>query len=296
MGVIGKAGGFRLKNEAIKVSIISIVINLILTALKLILGLIGNSVSLISDAVHSASDVLTTFIVIIGIKMSSKDADDDHPYGHEKIESIAELLLAISLLMIGMGIGVSGVKSVINIKNSVMPSGYTLIASIVSIITKETMFWYTIRVANKTQSASLKADAWHHRSDAISSVASFIGIGLSRIGFIYGDAIAGILISILIIKISIDIFIGGTDGLIDHRCSNSIEKNIKDTVIKISGVGRLDDLKTRMFGNKLYVDIEIAVDGNMTLYNAHKIAELVHNTIEKEIDNCKHCMVHVNPL
>lgn len=280
---------------AIKVSIISIAVNIVLSGIKLLAGLLGNSQALISDAIHSASDVFTTLIVIIGVKISSKEADDEHPYGHERMESLAELILAASLILVGIGVGISGLKTLINPLNNEIPSQYTLIIAAISIIFKEALFWYTIKAAKNINSSSLKADAWHHRSDALSSIGSFIGIELTRVGFIHGDAIASIIICIFILKVGIEILLSGVNKLVDHSCDIDTVNNIRNIAEYIDGVKHIDNVKTRMFGDKIYVDMEISVDGNLRLIEAHEIAEHVHDSIENKIGRCKHCMVHVNP-
>ena len=280
----------------VRVSIISIVINVILSVVKLLAGLIGKSQALISDAVHSASDVLSTIAVIIGAKMASKAPDSEHPYGHERMESITEIFLALSLLLVGISIGVHGVKSLFSIETLVIPNRLTLIAAVISIILKEAMFWYTIHIAKQVNSDILKADAWHHRSDAISSIGSFIGILLARQGVVWADAGASIIICLFILKVSIDILKGGIDKVVDHSCGPEMDTRIQEIVENTYTNTRVDNLKTRMFGDKLYIDMEISVDGKMTLFDAHNIAEKLHDKIEANIINCKHCMIHVNPM
>ena len=157
---------------AIKVSIISIILNCLLTLIKFISGVISKSSAMISDSVHSLSDVLSTFVVIIGVKISNKKADSDHPYGHERVECVSAIILSGMLFVVGALIGINGIKNVTNSSNLVMPGVLALIASIISIISKEAMYQYTIRVSKKINSAALKADAWHHRSDALSSIGS----------------------------------------------------------------------------------------------------------------------------
>ena len=183
---------------AIKVSVISIILNCLLTLIKFISGVISKSSAMISDSVHSLSDVLSTFVVIIGVKISNKKADSDHPYGHERIECVSAIILSGMLFIIGALIGINDVT---NSSNLVMQGVLALIASIISIISKEAMYQYTIRVSKKINSAALKADAWHHRSDALSSIGSFIGILGSRLGFKIFDPLASVIISLCIIKV-----------------------------------------------------------------------------------------------
>lgn len=280
---------------AIKVSVISIILNCLLTLIKFISGVISKSSAMISDSVHSLSDVLSTFVVIIGVKISNKKADSDHPYGHERIECVSAIILSGMLFIIGALIGINGIKNVTNSSNLVMPGVLALIASIISIISKEAMYQYTIRVSKKINSAALKADAWHHRSDALSSIGSFIGILGSRLGFKIFDPLASVIISLCIIKVSIDIFKDAIDKMVDKSCDKEVIDKVISVIEKNESVKNIDDIKTRQFGNKAYVDVEISVDENLLLKDAHKIAEEIHNSVENEINIVKHCMVHVNP-
>jgi len=280
---------------AIKVSIISIILNCLLTLIKFISGVISKSSAMISDSVHSLSDVLSTFVVIIGVKISNKKADSDHPYGHERIECVSAIILSGMLFVVGALIGINGIKNVTNSSNLVMPGVLALIASIISIISKEAMYQYTIRVSKKINSAALKADAWHHRSDALSSIGSFIGILGSRLGFKVFDPLASVIISLCIIKVSIDIFKDAIDKMVDKSCDKEVIDKVISVIEKNESVKNIDDIKTRQFGNKAYVDVEISVDENLLLKDAHKIAEEIHDSVENEINIVKHCMVHVNP-
>ena len=280
---------------AIKVSVISIILNCLLTLIKFISGVISKSSAMISDSVHSLSDVLSTFVVIIGVKISNKKADSDHPYGHERIECVSAIILSGMLFVVGALIGINGIKNVTNSSNLVMPGVLALIASIISIISKEAMYQYTIRVSKKINSAALKADAWHHRSDALSSIGSFIGILGSRLGFKVFDPLASVIISLCIIKVSIDIFKDAIDKMVDKSCDKEVIDKVISVIEKNESVKNIDDIKTRQFGNKAYVDVEISVDENLLLKDAHKIAEEIHDSVENEINIVKHCMVHVNP-
>lgn len=281
----------------IKVSRTSILANAFLTVFKLIAGITAFSGAMISDAVHSASDVFSTLIVIVGVKISRKEADKEHPYGHERMECVAAILLAVVLFLTGIGIGYTGIQKILagRYENLAVPGGFALIAAILSIIVKEWMFWYTKFYAKQINCGALMADAWHHRSDALSSVGSFIGIFGARLGFPVMDPIAGVVICIFIIKASYDIFKDAIDKMVDKSCDDSMVAQLRNTVLTQQGVIRVDDLTTREFGNRIYVDVEIAADGRKTLQETHAIAEEVHNQIEEKFPNVKHIMVHVNP-
>lgn len=286
------------KRTANKVSIISIIANTFLAIFKLLAGIFAHSSAMISDAIHSASDVFSSFVVIIGIKLSSKEPDKEHPYGHERLECVAAMILSVILFITGAGIFYNALKNIItgNYNSIAIPGVLALIAAIVSIAIKEAMYWYTRYYAKKIDSSALMADAWHHRSDALSSVGALIGIFFARIGYPIMDSVASIIIFIFIVKASINIFIDATNKVVDHSCDEELEKEIYNYVMKNKDVKDIDLLKTRMFGNKIYVDLEICLDEKLTLKEAHDIAESLHDKLEKKFDKVKHVMVHVNPV
>lgn len=282
---------------AMHVSYVSIVINVLLSAGKFAAGIIGHSAAMISDAIHSASDVFSTFIVMAGIKLAGKASDNSHQYGHDKLEYIASILLAFLLCLTGLWIGYEGVKNIFaeDYSHLVIPTKIALVAAIVSIVVKEAMFWYTKGAADKIKSGALLADAWHHRSDAFSSIGSFIGIGGAMLGYPIMDSLASVVICLMIIYASWSIFIDATDKLVDHSCDEATLEAMRATVFKQKGVEGIDEIRTRMFGSKYYVDIDICADGSQTLCQAHHIAEEVHDAIENDFPDVKHCMVHVSP-
>ncbi len=284
-----------MEQVALRVSWVSLAVNALLSLAKLLAGIVARSGAMISDAVHSASDVASTVVVMVGIRMASKKADAEHPYGHERMECISSAILAMMLTLIGWEIGVGGVKKIVTGEGVAVPGVVALVAAVVSVVVKELMYHYTMHAAKKVNSGALKADAWHHRSDALSSVGAFIGILFARMGFPIMDAVASIIICLFILKAAFDIFKDNVDKLVDHCADKTTEKNIQEVVGTVPGVARIDDLKTRQFGNMLYVDIEIAADGKLSLTQAHDIAEAVHDKVEAEIPFVKHCMVHVNP-
>lgn len=285
------------KQIAMKVSTVSIIVNVILSLLKLTAGIVAKSGAMISDAVHSASDVFSTIIVIIGMNISAKESDEKHQYGHERFECVASIILAIVLLATGLGIGFSGVEKIKagTQGNLEVPGVLALIAAVLSIIVKEWMYWYTRGAAKKINSSALMADAWHHRSDALSSIGAFIGIFGARLGLPILDPIASIVICLFIAKAAYNIFKDSIDKLIDRSCDDETTKQIEEVVLKQGGVMGIDSLRTRLFGAKIYVDVEISADGNKSLNETHAIAEKVHEAIEEEFETVKHCMVHVNP-
>lgn len=298
--MIGKAPpsyGTDLEKDAVKVSMVSIVGNIVLSLFKLLAGIIAGSGAMISDAVHSASDVFSSIIVIIGVKISARESDDDHPYGHERLECVAAIVLAVVLLITGLFIGHTAVENITsgNFSELEVPGMLALIAAVVSIIVKEAMFHYTKYYAIKLDSGAVMADAWHHRSDALSSVGALIGIAGARMGMPVLDPIASLVICVFIAKAAYDIFKDAVGKMVDHSCDKCTEKALKECVLEQEGVRGIDMLSTRVFGSKIYADIEISVDGDETLRASHAIAENVHSAIEQNFPKVKHIMVHVNP-
>jgi len=282
---------------ALRVSAVSIVLNVLLSVFKLLAGIFAHSGAMISDAVHSASDVSSTVIVIIGVKLSGRDADQGHPYGHERLECVAVIVLAVVLLVTGLFIGYAGVQKILHAGETelAVPALPALIAAAVSILVKEALFWYTRRKARQIDSDALMADAWHHRSDALSSVGALIGIAGARLGFPILDPLASVVICIFIARAAFDIFRDAIDKMVDHSCDPETERAIRESVTAQPGVLGVDLLRTREFGSRIYVELEISVDGALPLVEAHAIAEAVHNRVETAFPKVKHIMVHVNP-
>lgn len=280
---------------AVNVSTVTIVINLALAGFKFLAGFLAHSGAMVSDAVHSASDVLATFIVILGVKLAGRDADRDHPYGHERLECVAALILGVILAATGLGIGMSGIRKITGGEELLIPGTLALIAAVVSIVVKEAMFWYTWLAAKKIDSSALKAEAWHHRSDALSSVGSFAGILGARLGFPALDPVASVIICLFILKAAWDIMSDALGKMTDHACPPAMVQEMADSILSQPGVLGLDTLNTRLFGDRVYVDVEIQADGDLPLKVTHATAQAVHDTLEKTFPQVKHCMVHVNP-
>ena len=286
------------EKTAMRVSFVSIIVNIALSVFKLLAGIFAHSAAMVSDAVHSASDVFSTIVVIIGIKISSKDSDRNHPYGHERLECVAAIVLATILAVTGLGIGYTALTKIVTGEYAelAIPGKLALVAALVSIAAKEGMYWYTRISAKRIDSSALMADAWHHRSDALSSVGALIGIGGAMLGFPILDTAASLVICFFIEKAAYDIFKDAVDKMVDKACDDETEEALKKCALSQEGVLGVDLLRTRVFGNKIYVDIEISADANETLKEAHSIAEKVHETIEKNFTKVKHIMVHVNPI
>lgn len=286
------------KSLAMHISVVTIVMNLLLSVGKLLAGFLGHSSAMISDAVHSASDVFSTLVVMVGVGISSRKADDSHQYGHDRLESVAAILLAAILFATGLGIGWSGIRTILqaDVVAPAVPSGIALAAAVISIAVKEWMFWYTRAGALRISSDALMADAWHHRSDALSSVGSLVGIGGAMLGYPLCDPIASLIICLLILKAAYDIARDAVAKLVDASCDSETVGQLHELAAAQEGVVRVDRLLTRRFGSMFYVDMEIGCDGTLSIRQGHDIAQRVHDAIEAQFPAAKHCMVHVNPV
>ncbi len=285
------------KQIAMRVSAVTIIINVLLSAFKLFAGIFARSGAMVSDAVHSASDVLSTVIVMIGVAVSNKASDKEHPYGHERMECVAAIILAVILGATGLGIGYSGLKKIVmgGYGDISAPGALALAAAVVSIVVKEAMYWYTRSAAKRINSGALMADAWHHRSDALSSIGSFAGILGARLGFPILDPVASVIICVFIVKAAFDVFRDAVGKMTDKSCDDSLVNEIRKVIEEQDGVMGIDQIKTRLFGDRIYVDVEIRADGEATLNQAHAVAQRAHDAIESRFPTVKHCMVHVNP-
>lgn len=280
-----------------RISLVGIVGNVALSAFKLFAGIAGNSGAMVSDAVHSFSDVFATFIAFLGVRLSKKAADKEHPYGHERLECVASLLLGVILLITGLGIGKAGLEKIFagSYENLAVPSMIALAAAIVSIISKEAMYWYTRHYAQVLNSPAFMADAWHHRSDAFSSVGSLVGIAGAMLGFPVMDSIASVVICLFILKVSYDILKDAIAKMLDTSCGEDYEKALTAYIAAQEDVVQVDMLHSRMFGNKMYIELELQVDGNLPLREAHAIAERIHDDVEAHFLDIKHITIHLNP-
>ena len=281
-----------------RVSINTIIWNVILTVFKAFAGILGHSTAMLADAAHSLSDILSTVVVMVGVKLAGKKADHDHQYGHERFECVAAIILSVMLLATGVFIGIAGIEQLTasNTEESFSPGLFALIGAIISIAAKEGMYWYTRAAAKKINSGALMADAWHHRSDALSSVGSFVGIlGALLFGLNFLDSIAAIVICLFVAKVAFDIFRDAVGKMTDRACDEETVQKMRDVILAQEKVLGIDLLKTRLFGDRIYAEVEILVDGDSTLKDAHETAHVVHDAIEHEFVKIKHCTVHVNP-
>lgn len=283
-------------SEANKVTIISILWNVVLSIFKIFAGIVGKSNAMIADGAHSATDIISSIGVLIGNKISRIPKDKEHNYGHEKAETLVSFLLAIFLVILSIKIGYSSLYLLFHLNEVQIPTTFPLVISIISVIIKEYQYRITIKVAKKINSPSLKADAWHHRSDAFSSIAAFFGILGAILGFKALDPIASIVVAIFIAKVGVDILIGSANELMDISLDEDKEATIKAMVDKVDGIKSLREIKTRKYGPMAYVDLVICVDKDISVFDGHKIASDLENLILNKMEFIKGVIVHVEPF
>lgn len=278
------------------VSFLGMSVNLLLMMLKFVVGIVGHSSALLVDAVHSAMDVFSSMLAMAGVKTGHKKSDRKHSYGHKRLECVAVIILAAALTGTGLGIGLRGIDTIMDGDYSHLktPGVTALWMALLLVVVKEVMYFYTRCIARELGSSVLMADAWHHQLDAMVSLWGFAGILGARIGFSIMDPAAGIFISMYIMKAAYDVFADAIAKLIDESCDVGTILEIQGIAESVDGVIEVDVVKTRLFGSKKYVDIEISADGNNTLCQNHGIAHEVYDLIVEQIDGIKHCMVHVN--
>lgn len=282
---------------SVKVSTNCMIGNALLSTFKLFAGLFAHSAAMLSDAAESFSDIFSTLIVIVGVKMASKEADKEHPYGHDRFESVAAIILSIIVFATGIAIGWAGVLKILSAKSETLsaPGVLALVAAVVTIVVKEGMYWYTRAAAKKIDSSILLAGAWHHRSDALSSIGTFAGILGARLGVPVLDPIASVITCLFILKAAISIFRNAVGKMTDRACDDSFIEEIRAVILMQESVVAVDQIKTRLFGDRIYMDVEISMHRDATLNEAHETAHRVHDVIETQFPKVKHCMVHVNP-
>lgn len=282
-------------NESKKVIIITITLNVILTILKIASGVIGKSSSIIADGLHSASDIITSIAVFIGSKISKKPKDAKHQYGHERSETIVSFILSSMLIIVALGIGMEGVMILFNPSKIETPTKLPLIMAVISIFVKEYQYRITIKAAKKINSEALKADAWHHRSDALSSIAAFIGIGGSILGIRLLDPIASIIVALIVIKVGIDIFKISCNDLMDTSINFKDLELIEKIANDYSDIKGISSIKSRKHGAYAYIDMSILIDNDKTLYSAHEISHKLERLIIKELPYIKEVNIHIEP-
>ncbi|MDI6700369.1 MAG: cation diffusion facilitator family transporter [bacterium] len=290
----------RRMDEGIKVTLVGFIINVFLTLIKIIFGIIGRSKALLADGFHSLSDFITDIVVIFGLKFSSKPVDESHDYGHGKIETFATFIVGIFLILVSFYIFYSSSKTIFFIfrGNRIRQPGLiTLIFAFLSIILKEGLYRYTVFVADKIKSSSIRANAWHHRSDALSSIATTVGIGLAVFNknLIIFDPISAMIVAFFIVKVGINIAKESFDELIEKSLSSNEEEEILKVIESVDGVINPHSIQTRKVGNYIAIDVHIEVDKKISVEEAHRITENVEEEITKKYgENC-YINIHIEP-
>ena len=275
-------------------TLIGLITNIALAIFKLLAGIFGFSYAMIADAIHSMSDCLATGTVYVGLRIGERPPDKSHPYGHANAETIAAFLVALIILATGIFVGVSAIQLIAH-RNLETPATIALIAAATSIVIKEIMFRYTLKVGKRTNSPAVIANAWDHRSDAYSSIGSLAGIAGARLGFQYLDPIAGLVISAVIVKMSLTILRSNVGILMDERPEQAVLNKIRAAVLEVEGIKAIDSIRAHRRGSTFTIDIEVAVDSNITVEQGHQVASEVKNRLVNKIEHVQDVMVHVNP-
>lgn len=281
--------------EGVRISIISILFSLVLTLFKLVSGIVGKSAALVSDGVNSLGDIFSYSVVATGVAASDKKADSNHQYGHDKLESIISLFLALVIAVTGFAIGFKAVRSLVVETYIAIPTLFPLIVAALSIVIK-LILWQLARVAAaKTDLSSLKALASDHFSDMLSSTGALIAVVGARLGYPLLDPVASLVIALLIIKSAFEVFLISYNVLMDSSVDKQTKNELKKAILADKRVQGIDLLRTRSVGSGYWVELEITCCRNLKLFEAHAIAEEVHDRLEKEFPKIRHVMVHTNP-
>ncbi len=290
------------EKEIVRITLWGSVVNVTLTALKFAAGILGCSAAMIADAVHSLSDLLTDFVVLLFVRISSRPADSDHPYGHGKYETLATAIVAVALLAAGGVLAAEGVQKILSAihgEELVMPGRIALWAALISIAAKEIIYLLTIRVSRRVQSSALEANAWHHRTDALSSVATSIGIGGA---LLFGgkwailDPIAAVLVSIFILVAAARLLHEALQDLLEKRLPEEVENEIRAMVAADSEMSEMHKLRTRRVGNVYSIEMHLRMDGNMPLAEAHRHSAMLEQRLRERFGQQTMITIHMEPL
>jgi cation diffusion facilitator family transporter len=281
--------------ETRRVTVIGMIGNAFLVVIKLVCGFIGHSQALIADGLHSLSDLSNDFLLLFAAKHAARDADEEHPYGHGRIETLFSMAQGLMLGAFAIGIGFDAVQRLLDPAKLLQPALFTLAVAVISVITKEWMYRYTIKAARRLRSNMLRGNAWDHRSDAISSVIVVIGVGGTFAGFHYLDAIAAIGVALMIIKISWDLIWHSLRELIDTGLEAERVEAIRQAIMSVDGVQQNHMLRTRRMGGQALVDVHILVDPTLSVSEGHQISEIVRARVINLIDEVSDVMVHIDP-
>ncbi len=279
-----------------KVTLIGIIVNILLSVAQLLGGIITHSQALIADGLHTLSDLASDFVVLFAAKLASKDADEDHPYGHERIETVATVVLGMALAGVAVGIGLNAFERLTHPETLLQPTPLAIIFALLAIVAKEGLYHYTIYIANKVDSNLLRANAWHHRSDAISSLLVALGVaGSVWLQIPWLDAAAAILVAIMIFYMGVRLILDSTMELVDTSVERDKVSKIRTFISQLEGVESLHSLRTRKMGSKVLADVHIQVDSYITVSEGHFIAENVINKTRSTFPDMTDITVHIDP-
>lgn len=289
------------EKQIFRTTLVGSVANLLLVVFKFIAGIVGHSAAMIADAVHSLSDFITDIIVIIFVAISGKPEDEDHDYGHGKYETLATAVIGIILFFVGVGILISGIKAIIGALQGEplqTPSLLALITAVISIVVKEVLYRYTVKRGKALGSSSVVANAWHHRSDALSSIGTAIGIG----GAIFLgeqwrilDPIAAVIVSLFIIKVAVELFKPCIEELLERSLPAEMEQKILDIILSTPQVSSPHHLRTRRIGSYIAIEVHIRMDGQTSLSEAHQVASDIERRLKAEFGESTHIGIHMEP-
>jgi cation diffusion facilitator family transporter len=277
-------------------------VNMALLAFKLVAGIVGRSGAMVADAVHSASDFATDIVVLAFMKLSSKPKDACHKYGHGKYETVASIIIALALGAVGVGICIDGaekIAAVVRGEQIARPEFIALVAAVVSIAAKEWLYRYTVKVGDKTESSAVVANAWHHRSDALSSVGTLIGIGCAYLlGGVWtiADPIAAIVVAAMILKVAIDLLRKGFDELVDGSLPADVEEEIVRIITEDAAISHPHNLRTRRIGSTIAIEVHIRVDGDMSVRESHSLTESIERRLRERFGAGTIVSIHVEPI
>ena len=289
------------EKQIFRVTLVGSIVNLLLVVFKFIAGIVGHSAAMIADAVHSLSDFITDIIVIVFVAISGKPEDEDHDYGHGKYETLATAVIGIILFMVGVGILINGIEAIVDAMNGESlqaPSALALVAAVVSVVVKELLYHYTVRYGKKLNSSSVVANAWHHRSDVLSSIGTAVGIGgaiLLGEQWRILDPIAAVVVSLFIIKVAIELIKPCIDELVERSLPKQVEDKIVNLILQSPQVSSPHHLRTRRIGSYIAIEVHIRMDGQTPLSEAHQVASDIERRLKAEFGENTHIGIHMEP-
>lgn len=289
------------ERQIFRTTLVGSVANLLLLVFKFVAGIVGHSAAMVADAVHSLSDFITDIVVIVFVSIAGKPEDKDHDYGHGKYETLATAVIGVVLFFVGVSILISAIQTIVDALNGVSlqaPSALALIAAVVSIVVKEILYHYTVRAGKKLHSPSVVANAWHHRSDALSSLGTTLGIGGA---IVLGekwrvlDPIAAVVVSLFIIKVAIELLGPCIDELLERSLPDKMESRILEIILATPQVSSPHHLRTRRIGSYIAIEVHIRMDGSLTLSEAHSVASDIEKRLKAEFGDSTHIGIHMEP-